>query len=309
MRFALYVGEEAIATTAPVFASSTTTAPQRPPSWSQREPLDVGTQGEDHVVPVHRLAAEPVELLLERVGEVRVRAGQVVVERLLEPGRRPGVRRVADHLRCEVVLGVVPRVDRQAVLVGLAVLREDGAVGGEDLAAVDREPRDVRDGVFLAGREVGLRPRLPVGRRDDEDGEQDEREDGEVPELLVHAGGQLPVRSVGDEHQPGDEQEVGHHARSSVRDEGQRDARQRDDPRDTADDDERLESEAEAEPGGEQLREPVAGGERDLEAAYDEGHVEQQQRGDADQPELLREGRVDEVGVQVGDHLACRSGR
>ena len=34
IRFALYVGDDAIASTAPVFASSTTTAPQRPASWS-----------------------------------------------------------------------------------------------------------------------------------------------------------------------------------------------------------------------------------------------------------------------------------
>ncbi len=153
----------------------------------EREPLDVGAQGEIDVVPVHRLAAEAVQLVLERVGEVRVRAGQVVVERLLEPGRDAALRRVAGHLRREVVLRVVPREGRQAVLVEPAVRREDGAVGSEDLAAVDREPLDLRDPVVIAGREVGLGPRLPVGGRHEQGRQQDERDDGDVPELPVHA--------------------------------------------------------------------------------------------------------------------------
>ena len=89
----------------------------------------------------------------------------------------------------------------------------------------------------------------------------------------------------------------------------ERDARQRDDACDAADDDERLEREAEREPGGEELREAVTSKERDLEAAQDEDHVEEQQPGDADQPELLRERRVDEVGVQVRDDLLAARGR
>ena len=75
------------------------------------------------------------------------------------------------------------------------------------------------------------------------------------------------------------------------------------DAQDAADDDERLQREAERQPGGEQLREAVLRQQRDAHAAHDEDHVDEQQRGGADQPELLRERGVDEVGVEVGDEL------
>jgi hypothetical protein len=70
--------------------------------------------------------------------------------------------------------------------------------------------------------------------------------------------------------------------------------------------DEGLEGEPEREPGGEQLREAVVGLERDLHAARDEDHEDEEQRGDADQAELLGEGRVDEVGVELRDQLLAR---
>ena len=60
-------------------------------------------------------------------------------------------------------------------------------------------------------------------------------------------------------------------------------------------------------PDREQLREAVLREQRDPEAARDEEHVDEQQRRDADEPELLRERRVDEVGVQVRDQLRVRS--
>ena len=70
-------------------------------------------------------------------------------------------------------------------------------------------------------------------------------------------------------------------------------------PQDAADDDERLQREAESEPDGEQLREAVLGQQRDPEAAQAEEHVDEQQRRRADEPELLGERGVDEVGVQL----------
>ena len=54
-------------------------------------------------------------------------------------------------------------------------------------------------------------------------------------------------------------------------------------------------------PGGEQLREAVVRDERDPHPARDEEHEDEQQAGRPDQAELLRDRRVDEVGVEVGD--------
>ena len=79
-------------------------------------------------------------------------------------------------------------------------------------------------------------------------------------------------------------------------------------PQHAADDDEGLQREAEREPGGEQLREAVVGLQRDPHPARDEEHVDEQQRGRADEAELLRDRGVDEVGVQVRDQrVAGRS--
>src|SRR5688572_5227180 len=72
-----------------------------------------------------------------------------------------------------------------------------------------------------------------------------------------------PVDVVRDDEQEPDEDEVGHDARTAVGDEGQRDPGQRDQPRDAADDDERLDRERRAEPDGEQLREAVCRHHRD----------------------------------------------
>src|SRR5207249_5215587 len=73
--------------------------------------------------------------------------------------------------------------------------------------------------------------------------------------------------------------------------------------KEAADDDERLQRERERQPGGEQLREAVVGEHRDLHPARDEEHVDEQERRNADEPELLRQRRVDEVRVQVRDQL------
>jgi hypothetical protein len=75
---------------------------------------------------------------------------------------------------------------------------------------------------------------------------------------------------VGDEQQAGEHEEVRDHRRAAVGDERQRDPRQRNQPEDTADDDEGLKREGERQPGREQLREAVVGEHRDLEASCDE---------------------------------------
>ena len=93
----------------------------------------------------------------------------------------------------------------------------------------------------------------------------------------------------------------GDDARAAVAHERKRDPGQRDDADDAADDDERLQHEAEGEADGEQLREAVLGDHRDAEAAQREHHVDEQEGGDADQPELLAERGEDEVGLEVGD--------
>src|SRR3954465_12891401 len=137
------------------------------------------------------------------------------------------------------------------------------------------------------------------------------RRAGRSPRRRAGSAGDSPrtlevgIGAVRDEHEPRENEEVGEDARASVRDERQSDSGERDDAQDPADDDERLEREAEREARGEQLREAVTGEDRDAEAAEREDHVDEQEAGGADQPELLRERGVDEVGVQVGDDLAA----
>ena len=57
------------------------------------------------------------------------------------------------------------------------------------------------------------------------------------------------------------------------------------------------------EPGGKQLREAVVRDQRDAHPARDEREVAEEHRGSADQPELLGDRRVDEVGLQIRDQL------
>ena len=59
-------------------------------------------------------------------------------------------------------------------------------------------------------------------------------------------------------------------------------------------------------PAASELREAVLGEQRDAHPAQDEDHVDEEERGRADQPELLREGGVDEVGVEIRDDLLAR---
>ena len=242
--------------------------------------------------------------------EVRVRPGQVVVHRALEPGAGARLRRVADDVR------------RRARAAGSRGSRASGrppSAAGSSRSMTCRRPRRScpRLIVNCATRWIALscrsarsprRPRLPVRRRDDERGEQRRARRRASREICLFTRAlRLRVRAVRDEQQPREQDEVRDDARAAVADERQRDPGQRDQPQDAADDDERLQREAEREAGGEQLREAVLGEQRDAEAARDEEHVDEQQRGGADEPELLRERRVDEVGVEVrDDRVAAR---
>ena len=60
---------------------------------------------------------------------------------------------------------------------------------------------------------------------------------------------------------------------------------------------------AKVSPTAASFEKPSCAMQRDPEAARDEEHVDEQQRRRADQPELLGQRRVDEVGVQVRDQL------
>src|SRR5204863_2238010 len=60
------------------------------------------------------------------------------------------------------------------------------SVGRVDLAALDRKLRDEPDLVVLTVGQSRVRPRLPVRRADDQRGQQDERDDADLGDLLVH---------------------------------------------------------------------------------------------------------------------------
>ena len=111
--------------------------------------------------------------------------GQVVVHRALEPGAEARLRRVADDVGGEPALRVDAEVERAAALLLLPVRRPDGPVAA-DLATVDRELRDPLDLVVLPVGEVAGRPRLPVGRRDDERDDHADAGEREPRDLLVH---------------------------------------------------------------------------------------------------------------------------
>src|ERR671935_2724249 len=66
---------------------------------------------------------------------------------------------------------------------------------------------------------------------------------------LFTLGAPRCVGAVGDQEQAREQDEVRDHARAAVADERKRDPRERDQPQDAADDDERLQGEAEGEPG------------------------------------------------------------
>src|SRR5207237_10796133 len=121
--------------------------------------------------------------------KVRVRGGQVVVVRALEPGLRAALRRVADDLRRERAGGVAAEVERPAVDALADVRREQRVpVAGVDLPALDRELRDALDRVVLPVGEPARGPRLPVRRAEDERDDEREPDDREAADLRAHPG-------------------------------------------------------------------------------------------------------------------------
>ena len=105
------------------------------------------------------------------------------------------------------------------------------------------------------------------------------------------------------EQQPDDER-VREQRRAAVRDERQRDARQRHELEVARRDDERLDADHEAETRGEQRPEVVGRRGRDAQAALDHHEVEPEDRQHPDQPQLLAQRGEREVGVDRGNrHL------
>ncbi len=81
---------------------------------------------------------------------------------------------------------IAPEVERLAVDLPLPVRREYRAVGGADQPALDLELGDALDRVVLPRRKIARRPRLPVGRADDEHGDQRQRDECDAADLGVH---------------------------------------------------------------------------------------------------------------------------
>ncbi len=253
-----------------------------------------------------------------------------VVARLLSPQPAPRVRtqepEVARRLDARGEhRPAVPGQDRAALDVELLeqqpvvgrVVRE--AVGGEHLQVVhlgeqdqeqdeegEPEPPDLpvhADPHGPAGLPAPRAPRPPRPRR------------GPAPRSWApHRAG--PCRAASgpcDRHPAGwqatrrdpdqqrEQDEVRHQARPPVRDEGQRDPGERDDPGDAGHDDERLEGDHGRQAHGQQLAEPVLAGDGRLEPPADEHDVAQQDRRGAEQAELLADRGEDEVGLRVRD--------
>ena len=155
----------------------------------ERDPLRLEVEGREDVVALDRLAAQLVERLVERGRQVRVRGGQVVVERALEPGPRATHRRVADDVRGERTERVAAEVERPRPDLALDVPGETlPRPEGEDQAAVDRELGHALDRVVLPRGQPRRGPGLPVGRHHDEDGDQSDRDIREPDDARVHRG-------------------------------------------------------------------------------------------------------------------------
>ena len=106
---------------------------------------------------------------------------------------------------------------------------------------------------------------------------------------------------VGDAQQQREQHEVGDERRTAVRDERQRDAGERDHPRDAADDEERLQADDGREPGGEQLRERAQASTAIRNALPTSSMNADDDADGADEPELLADRGEHEVGRRVRD--------
>ena len=138
------------------------------------------------VVALDRRAADLVERRLEDGAEVRVRAGQVVVQRRLEPRARARLGRVADEVREQAALRVAAQVELLAGDLLDPVRGEDRPVGGPDQAALDRELGHALDLVVLPVGEARAGPGLPVGRADDQRRHEPDGDECEPCDLPVH---------------------------------------------------------------------------------------------------------------------------
>ena len=164
--------------------------PASAPELLERDLLRLEVEVDDDVVALDRLAAELVERGVHERREVRVRGGQVVVQRALEAGARAGGRRVADDVRCQLALRVPAEEERPVVDVAADVPREPPeGVAGDDQPAVDRELRDAPDRVVLPLGESGRGPGLPVRRHHDQRPDEREGDEREADDPTVHGFG------------------------------------------------------------------------------------------------------------------------
>lgn len=106
------------------------------------------------------------------------------------------------------------------------------------------------------------------------------------------------ARGVADPHQQRHQAEVGHQRGAAVGEERRRQAGERQQAGDPAEDDEQLPGDGEGQARGEQLAERVADDQRGAQAALDQDQVDHDHRGQAEQPELLADGRGDEVALR-----------
>jgi hypothetical protein len=106
---------------------------------------------------------------------------------------------------------------------------------------------------------------------------------------------------VGDPQQQRGDRPVGQQGRPAERHERRRQSGERDDPRDATEDDEDLQCDRERQPQGEQLAEAVTHPQGRAQTALDEQAVEQQDREQPGQPELLGQRGDDEVALGEGD--------
>src|SRR4029450_12032960 len=106
---------------------------------------------EDQVVAFDRCAAELVQGGVEQGGEVRVRAGEVVVARLLHPRPRRRLGRVPDGMREEWSTWIAPEIERLPADAPADVARDECSVRRIDVPALDRELGDDLDRVVASG--------------------------------------------------------------------------------------------------------------------------------------------------------------